>query len=764
MNQDKNFFAAIQKPSAAELERQEQLKDRLKTIIRIVSGRPEIEVTTVVDPRISLQMASQGQDAEQTWFHTRQYDPITKEKVKEFIHVPGKVMEASENVAKGKAAHEAGHAAITRFGEFIPDEVLQELGFHSLMAATEELPTDQVVRERYEGAGGWVDEARGDSIKDASFGAELGRKMIGVPKFGQFCDLVVYGRHFEKIPDYYDKDVVKLYKKHEKVLRDIERILPKEGADEEEVVKKAKERYKKTYAKIWQDVKKLVQQDLEKKKIEQMLSEAEKEGQSQKDGKKEAQSDLQKALDELPENLKKELKKLMEDLKKKEQKPKIQQGENKEVGQSEEKYPEGESGQSKDGDGYISSKKSSTGKQEENPEQKEISREKSSGIESPITSSQEHENESEIETAPQRPPQMSQELLDKLKKIFAELPEDIKREIEKQAKKSLEELEDSVVKKMQGKLEETPAETHTENQKRIEAAAQASAEKKEMAKIEKKIASLRESSSVYDEVYKDVLKLDRKLYGELEELFIPNLKSKASLRSTGTRLNLPAVFRWEADKGAGIPVVNTRIFETIKNPEKRDYVITILVDLSGSMGNGTIEETFKGVVLLTEVLNRLGIKNEILGFQDELIIFKEFSDILNDDVRRKIAGMIAEVYEKNPGGNNNASYNDDGPCLSEASRRLAEYEGKEKIIMVLSDGKPEGRRSNEGDLHRAIDKILSMTDQKLIGIGLGENTEHVKKFYPVSLPSIDTSKLAETLGGLLKDLIENPRKYDKDVK
>ncbi|MDO8571150.1 MAG: hypothetical protein Q7R79_00535, partial [bacterium] len=179
-----------------------------------------------------------------------------------------------------------------------------------------------------------------------------------------------------------------------------------------------------------------------------------------------------------------------------------------------------------------------------------------------------------------------------------------------------------------------------------------------------------------------------------------------------------------------------------------------------SMGRGgKIEETFKAVVLLGEVLNRLGVRTEIVGFQDELIDFKDFEEELTDDVRKKISGMLGEVVNNNPGGHNMRRYNDDGPCLLEASKKLDSRPGKEKILLVLSDGKPEGRYSSERDLTRAVEKILSTTNQKLIAVGLGEDTEHVTNFYPASIPNVDVTTLPKVLGDLLEDVLTNPQKY-----
>lgn len=54
-----------------------------------------------------------------------------------------------------------------------------------------------------------------------------------------------------------------------------------------------------------------------------------------------------------------------------------------------------------------------------------------------------------------------------------------------------------------------------------------------------------------------------------------------------------------------------------------------------------------------------------------------------------------------PGGNNQPLYNDDGPCVAEAANLLLDQPGREHVLIVISDGIPEGRLSQPDDLHTA---------------------------------------------------------------
>lgn len=578
-------------PSQSHLEltaaEQEQLEKRLASIVRVVSDRMHMHVTTHVDPVIKMRMALQGQDAEQEWYHSTQRDRKTGEIIDEHVHIPAKLLEATENVAKGKAAHEGGHAAITRL-HFIPDDVMQQTGFHAMMMAAEERPTDQVVRNRFRGAGKWVDEARRASIQEEPMGIES-----RIPKFSQLCNLIVYEPHYPKMPAYYDTDVLRTYGEIRTSIERVENMVPPKGTAEEEVVQHAKDRYTELYFDVWPKVQKL-------------------------------------------------------------------------VGEDEKKFT----------------------------------------------------------------------------------PQELK------------DIEDMIVNALAGKLVESLPETHKEFDDRIAGGARKREIDEEMEEITKRLAEMEERKGKYEKIYQQVREYDEQLYRRLEDIFTPNVKTKMSLRRSGQRVNLRALYKWDAARKMGSRQVDDRIFESITIPKKRDYSFMILVDLSSSMAFGNrIQETHKAVVALTETLNRLGVPYAIYGFQDELIRFKKVDEELTNEVRDKIGGMEGEVYGSNPGGHNESGYNDDGPCLEEASKDLSDFGGEEQILIVLSDGEPCGRRSTEQDLHRAVAHISHTTEQRLIAVGLGNRTEFVKNYYPASLPNVTMDKLSDVLGGLMEDVILHPEKY-----
>jgi cobalamin biosynthesis protein CobT len=170
------------------------------------------------------------------------------------------------------------------------------------------------------------------------------------------------------------------------------------------------------------------------------------------------------------------------------------------------------------------------------------------------------------------------------------------------------------------------------------------------------------------------------------------------------------------------------------------------------MQGENIEETFKATIVLAEVLNRLSINTEILGFNRELYTYQEFGQAMSQDIRKHMSTMPQET------NSNNAAYNDDGWALQETSQRLKRQLASEKFIIVLSDGEPAESSTHPKsayDLQEIINNIIKNTDQKLIGLGVGPDTEHVETYYPNSVADIDASEMPQRLTEVIEEVIAN---------
>lgn len=241
------------------------------------------------------------------------------------------------------------------------------------------------------------------------------------------------------------------------------------------------------------------------------------------------------------------------------------------------------------------------------------------------------------------------------------------------------------------------------------------------------------------------------LVRDMESILSPTEKGRRRAGSpSGQSVDLRRAMAFEADRRG-----YDRLWVRMPEPTRPQAAISLLVDLSGSMRGKEIEAAITGTSLLAETLDRMApmVRFAVNGFQDELIPFIRFGDALTNAHRNALYEMAHEVVGDRPGGHNQPSYNDDGPCLEQAGDELAKERGQ-RLLFVVSDGRPSGRRSNVADLRRAIERFSGREyDLTLFGLGLGPGTNHVKEFYPNAIADIPVDGFARELGQLLRRVL-----------
>ncbi len=360
---------------------------------------------------------------------------------------------------------------------------------------------------------------------------------------------------------------------------------------------------------------------------------------------------------------------------------------------------------------------------------------------------------------------LPEDLKQQIQDAFDSLPEGKKQMIRQAAEQVIKEVAAEFDEQFEGeyvkagepqpsqepsKPESEPAESWSDAERKTED------ERTEMRRrMEESLERLEDDA--YQKALTEVAPLIDDLTGDLRDVFVKRkqTKTEAGYRS-GRRWNVRTRIK---EKIAGIPLLKTQSREQPESPgEETDYAVLLQVDLSGSMRGSKAREAFKSVVLLAETLANLGIRHEIDGFQDILLEFKRFEEDLNDAMREKLNQLPLEIDNKNSGGHNNAGDNDDGACLKNASAHLALQSAAEKILIVLSDGVPamdSGRKTRstlDRELKKVVREINENTDQKLIGVGI--ESDAVSRYYDNNIPNVGARELAETLGELLREVIE----------
>ncbi|MFA6973174.1 MAG: VWA domain-containing protein [Parcubacteria group bacterium] len=642
--------------------------------------------------------------------------------------------------------HEGSHRRISRT-DFIPVETWQQPGFSYMMNAIEDPRVDNFVAENYPKFNEFSQHFHDVEIENLEnkYKEESKEKLGHQPRFIQagFEYLRLWYKETQGQATEISKDlpqeVQQVVQKTIASARDSWWRYPLKGeadSNDDLIKNYAKVSYEINLDEVWPEFKKLVDEDMKDQNMQESLKDM--QSKEQQEGK--GQGVPQQLKDQLSPQQQKELEdaidKAIEEVKKEREKNKAEAGKD---GEKPKDGSEAGEGEPKDG----------SGKGEGQPQEGQGGK--------PI----------DLDS-------LSEGLKQKIKEFIDSLPPEKKRELQQRAEKEIKGLEQKINEELEGKLSENPqqkversAEGKPEGKKTESAPEQPRSDfdreqeeqrKKDLDKyrdiLEK---SLEKDANIYERYRSEVLPVIESLENDLREIFVARRASRwKSGFKTGKRIDIKTRIQ---EKAKGISPVESKAWQKRELPSEKDYAISILVDLSGSMSGQKIQETFKALIVLSEVLNKLSIKTEILGFNDRLYEYQTFGESFSREIRENMGGALREVDNHNGG---RADYNDDGWALQETSHRLARQKANEKFIMVLSDGVPEAspqHRGSEFDLNRVVNHITQESDQKLIGLGIGSGTGHVEKYYPNSLANINVKEMAEKLADTIREMIVNYQNF-----
>ena len=202
---------------------------------------------------------------------------------------------------------------------------------------------------------------------------------------------------------------------------------------------------------------------------------------------------------------------------------------------------------------------------------------------------------------------------------------------------------------------------------------------------------------------------------------------------------------------------SARVFS--KKSEKistKETTVSIFMDCSGSMEGRKYMTACASAYLLSDVLTKLRITHNILGFtssigkgscgSDGLILpFKTFGEGFD-------AHELTKRFEE---GTNQMAENSDGDLLLSAAQTLVNAKGKRKILIVLSDGSPSAcdtRGERDGCYPFAKDVIQSLDKSpalELYGVGILDRS--VQEFYSNYVVVNEIDELESSLLTVLKN-------------
>lgn len=282
---------------------------------------------------------------------------------------------------------------------------------------------------------------------------------------------------------------------------------------------------------------------------------------------------------------------------------------------------------------------------------------------------------------------------------------------------------------------------------------------------EVRLGSLPNYMSIENSVRKEINTIQRRLFDlvmdELAPRWIPGAER-------GKRIDRRLLAR--------VPLGERSFFKYKMETNILSVAFTLLIDESGSMGAQKSSEAARCAVMFGKILDKLGVPFEIIGYTTASItsaqqtaytrmnpaaqrmeynraenlrhfMYKRFHEQYNQ-VKTKLTGISA--YRNN--------YDQDS--IEFAWNRLKQYTAlngiERKIMIVISDGQPNGGREGRIKLKKVINEIGCDPNAEIIGIGIF--TDYVKDFYHKCIEITNVKELGLNVVNLLQSTIKKGRR------
>lgn len=170
------------------------------------------------------------------------------------------------------------------------------------------------------------------------------------------------------------------------------------------------------------------------------------------------------------------------------------------------------------------------------------------------------------------------------------------------------------------------------------------------------------------------------------------LRCSASLskrQKDGDDIDLDAVIEAFSDLRAGKAGSEHLYVKLHRND--RDIAVMFLLDMSSSTEGWVGKALKEALILMGESLEILGDRYAIAGFsgmrrtRSDFYLIKDFSEKYDAEIKGRIAAIAPKEYTRM------------GPAVRHASRIMQDIEAKTRLLIILTDGKPEDYDDYKGE-------------------------------------------------------------------
>ncbi len=188
---------------------------------------------------------------------------------------------------------------------------------------------------------------------------------------------------------------------------------------------------------------------------------------------------------------------------------------------------------------------------------------------------------------------------------------------------------------------------------------------------------------VYDDFVHDTLHKYSTFIKQLRKTFEAMRDEDRVLKRQpdGEHVDIDALVQALADARDGSEM-SDRLFTRMHRAD-RNIAVVFMVDMSGSTKGWINDAERESLLLLAETLETLGDRYAIYGFSGmarkrcEIYRIKHFDEMYNDEIRARISGITPKDYTRM------------GFAIRHLCRVLNEVDAKTRILITISDGKPD---------------------------------------------------------------------------
>ena len=215
---------------------------------------------------------------------------------------------------------------------------------------------------------------------------------------------------------------------------------------------------------------------------------------------------------------------------------------------------------------------------------------------------------------------------------------------------------------------------------------------------------------VHDDFVAGVMVKYRRLLSSLRKTF-EALRDEDRLlkrQAQGDSVDIDAFVEAWADMHKGLEMTD-RLFTRMQR-EERNIAVMFMVDMSGSTQGWVNQAEREALILLAESLETLGDRYAIYGFTGmsrkrcEVFPVKRFDQPYDAAVKARISGMRAGDYTRM------------GAAIRHLSHLLGEVEARTKLLITLSDGKPDDYNDDYRSQHGIEDTRQALFEARRQGI------------------------------------------------